>query len=238
MFLIYDTESTDMLNFKLDADHPNQARIVQIGAVLTDADLVPVRSMCRIIRPAGWTIQPGAQKAHGISLARCHDEGVAIAEAMAEFDAMWAECVTIAAFNIRWDNKFIRGERRRLGLPDGFGQKREFDVMKASSPICALPPTPAMVRAGRGKSFKTPKLIEAHTALCGAGFDDAHDALADAMATLAVLKVLRDKHGVDIAGEFPESYAAKGARPEPAPARKPSLTPHVPMAATDDFFNG
>lgn len=221
MFLVFDTESNDMLNFKLDADHPDQARIVQIAAMLVDADLhpIPERSMSMIIKPDGWKIAPGAQKAHGISLERCHDEGVLIAEAIEAFDSLVEECETLVAFNIRWDNKFIRGERRRLKRPDKFGLKREFDAMRASTDICQIPATVAMKRAGRGKSFKTPNLTQAHTILCGAAFEGAHDAMADVLATVAVMRVLRER-GVDVTGEFPKSYADQNEAQSRAPAQE------------------
>lgn len=238
MFLVFDTESNDMLNFKLDADHPQQARIVQLAAVLVDEGLNLMDEVSMIIRPDGWKIAPGAQKAHGISLQRCFDEGRPIAEAIEAFDALAESCETLVAFNIRWDNKFIRGERRRLGRPDRFGEKREFDVMKASSPICKIPATPAMVRAGRAKQHKTPNLSQAHEILCGATFDGAHDAMADVLATLNVMRVLRDKHGVDITGEIPASFKKEEGKPDLFAAPRAPAGEAPPVATGDDIFGG
>lgn len=222
MYLIFDTESTDMLKFKLPADHPEQARIVQIAGVLTDATLKPIGQMSRIIKPDGWVIQPGAQKAHGISLERCHDEGVPIAQAMDEFDSLFEKADTLCAYNLRWDNKFLRGEKRRLKRPDHFGTKREFDVMRAVVPVCKMPATVAMKRAGRGAQFKQPNLTQAHEILCGCAFEGAHDAMSDVLATLAIMVALRDNHQIDMRGEFPESYADK---PKPERALKGSVVP-------------
>lgn len=224
MFVVYDTESSDMLNFKLDADHPDQARIVQIAVALVSAEFEIIETAARIIKPDGWVIAPGAEKAHGISLERCHDEGVAIAEAIEEFDAYCDRGEVLAAFNIRWDNKFVRGERRRLGREDRFGVMREFDVMHAAKPICNIPATARMKRYGKGGGVKTPNLGEAVRILCGYELEGAHDALVDVKGTVDVMRVLHKEHGVDVTGEFPKSYAEKpqpAAPAAPVAARKP-----------------
>lgn len=226
MWLVYDVETNDMPRFNAPADAPGQARIIQLAAILTDDKLNPVAEMTRIAKPDGsWVIAPGAFGAHGISFERCQDEGVPIAAIVEQFDtfAEQAEGVdgTLVAFNIRFDNKLIRGERRRLGRADRFGLLREFDPMKESTSFCKLPPTPAMVRAGRN-NYKSPKLIEAVEVLCGYKLDGAHDAMADVRGTLDVLRWLRDHGKLDIRGLKPESIQA-GAEKSPAsraPARE------------------
>jgi len=208
-FLVFDVETNDLPDFKLPADHPQNAYIVQIGALLLDGDFNELAELDCLISPEGWRIAPGAQNAHGISLERCHAEGIPISAVMTQFDTM-ADAVaandgTLVAFNIRFDNKLVRGARRRLGRPDRFGLVREFDAMRASHNLCRLPPTAQMLKYGR-TGFKTPKLEEAHRILCGSEMSGAHDALSDVRATVNVMRALRDKHGVDIRGERPASY--------------------------------
>lgn len=207
MFLFFDTESNKMLDFKLAADHPDQARIVSIAAVLTDDALTPVGGFHCLIQPDGWAIDEEAGKVHGLTLERCARDGIQIAHAMTMFDALADRAQTLVAFNIRWDNKFIRGERRRLGREDRFGVLREFDPCRAATGPCNLPPTPAMMRAGRNYN-KTPNLSEACQILLGRPHDEAHNAMADCLATIDVTRCLRDQFGVDIRGEFPQSRAA------------------------------
>lgn len=227
MFLIFDVETNDMPQFKLPADDPKQARIIQIGAILTDANFVTMAEISRIVKPDGtWVIAPGAFGAHGISFERCQDEGVPIASIIDEFDGfadhIAREDGTMVAFNIRFDNKLVRGERRRLQREDRFGLVREFDAMKAASPLCKMPPTPAMIRAGRSNQFKTPKLAEAHKILTGEDMPGAHDALSDCKGTLAILRCLKEKHGIDVRGEKPESYVPAEQRAA-APAAAPTI---------------
>jgi DNA polymerase III epsilon subunit-like protein len=215
MFLIYDTETTSLLNFKLAADHPDQARIMQLGAILTDENLMPVASFCRLIKPWNWPkIAQEAIDTHGLTFERCMDEGVELKEVIEEFDTyadqMQAADGTSVAFNQQFDSKFIRGERRRLGREDRFGIAREFDPMKASTEICRLPH-----KSGRG-GYKFPKLAEAYRILCGAEMAGAHDALADCHATRQIMVALRDR-GVDIRGVPRESFTQPGEKPKPAP---------------------
>ncbi len=224
MFLIYDTETTSLLNFKLAADHPEQARIMQLGAILTDDKLNPMAKICRLIRPSNWPeIAKEAIATHGLTFEKCMDEGIPIESVIAEFDAFCDEMEkadgTTVAFNQQFDSKFIRGERRRLGRADRFGLAREFDPMRASVNVCRIPPTPAMVRAKR-TNFKTPNLGEAYRFFTGEEMAGAHDALADCEATLRIMVALRDKHAVDIRGVPRESIP--GIKESVAPASKPA----------------
>lgn len=205
-FLIHDVETNKMPDFRLPADHPDNARIIQIAAILLDAELNPVQIMARFIVPDGWTIDPGAEAVHGINKEMCRNQGVPIAQAIAEFDALDDQITphgTLAAYNIKFDAKLVRGERRRLGLPDRYGSTRSFDPMRAATPICKMPPTPAMIKSGRNW-YKSPRLGEAYRILLGKEMTGAHDALSDCFATLEVMKALRAA-GVDLQGDYPPS---------------------------------
>lgn len=219
MFLIYDTETTSLLNFKLAADHPEQARIMQLGVILTDADLNPITEFCWLIKPSGWPkIAQEAIDTHGLTFEKCMDEGIPIELVIREFDGLADQMEkadgTSVAFNQQFDSKFIRGERRRLGRPDRFGLAREFDPMRAAVNICKIPPTAAMLRAKR-TNFKTPNLGEAYRFFTGETMEGAHDALADCHATLSIMKHMRSMN-VDVRGVPRESFADK-PKVEPAP---------------------
>lgn len=203
-FLVFDVETNDMPNFSLRADHPSNARIIQIGAALLDAELNIIDTMNELIRPEGWTIAPGAFRAHGISLERCHSCGSWISDVVERFDALEDRITpsgTLVAYNVRFDAKLIRGERRRLSLPDRWAAVRSFDPMRAATPICALPPTEAMIRSGRNWN-KSPKLSEAFEILTGRKMESAHDAFSDVKATIEVMRALRQR-GIDLTGTYP-----------------------------------
>jgi len=205
-FLVFDVETNDLPNFKLPADHPDNARVIQIGAALLGADLNVLSTYESLVAPDGWKIAFGAFGAHGISIERCADDGLPIADVVEHFDAMEDQITphgTLVAYNIKFDAKLIRGERRRLGRPDRWAATKSFDPMRAATPICNLPPTAAMVRTGRTWP-KSPKLAEAHEILVGLKMEGAHDALSDVMATIEVMRALRDR-GIDLAGGYPPS---------------------------------
>ena len=226
MFLIYDTETTSLLNFKLAADHPDQARIMQLGFILTNENLVPVAEGCRLIKPSNWPkIAPEAIATHGLTFEKCMDEGIPIEAVIAEFDALADEMErvdgTSVAFNQQFDSKFIRGERRRLGRDDRFGRAREFDPMKAATPIVNLPPTEKMLRVGR-RNPKTPNLGEAFHFFTGEKMEGAHDALADCKATLRIMWEMKNTHKIDVRGVPRESFQpdAEKSPASRAPARE------------------
>jgi len=194
-YLIFDTETSSLARFDLAADHPDQARIVQLGAMLCDGDdFAPVAEMNAIIKPDGWVIGETAQKVHGISLERAMDEGRPIADVIEEFDALADKADVLAGYFVRFDNKLIRGERRRLGRDDRYGVLPELDIMWACKSLCPFK--------------KMPKLEEAYRFLIGREIENAHDALGDVSATHELLIHLH-QIGIDIGGKMPKSGRVK-----------------------------
>ena len=182
MIIVFDTETTGIPRWDLPADDPAQPRIVDIGAILCDQDGTEVARFESIVKPDGWTVAEGAAKVHGITTEIALEQGRPIAEVLDGFDALQNQAALIVAFNVRFDDKLLRGERRRLGRPDGFGTVPVFCCMKGATPLCKIAPTGKMVKAGFTK-FKTPKLTEAVKILLERDHKGAHRALADAIAT-------------------------------------------------------
>ena len=83
------TETTGMWNFKLHDDtHADQPHMIRLAWVLDDTDELepPNGSNCFIIKPAaGWVMEPGAERSHGISLALAKEYGSEGADALAAF---------------------------------------------------------------------------------------------------------------------------------------------------------
>lgn len=77
----------------------------------------------------------------------------------------------VVGHNVEFDRGMLIGEAKRLGSDFDFDAIRWIDTMK---------PTTEFVN---GKGGKRPKLIALHTKLFGVGFDGAHDAMADIIAT-------------------------------------------------------
>ncbi len=199
--LWYDTETTGLPLFDQPSEDPRQPHIVQFGAILVDMDTrEELETLDAIIRPDGWTVPDDVAAIHGITTERALAEGLPAADVIGQFMAMWASPfgqVVRAGFNEGFDARLVRialfrhvdeatADRWKAGLA--------IDLMKCVTPMCRLPATEKMIRAGRGKQFKSPKLSEAYEHFFGEKLEGAHSALVDARAALRI-----HWHTVDLA---------------------------------------
>jgi DNA polymerase-3 subunit epsilon len=148
--------------------------VVQLAAVLVDGACE--RAMVTLVRPEGWTIQPGAQAAHGITLARAQAEGVPIAQAIGQFDELLAQADLAVAHNVRFDRLLMDSEYLRLGRRAGW--PATFCTMVAATNIVRLP--------GNYGKYKWPTLEEAFRHFFHRSPVGAHDALADVRTCMAI----------------------------------------------------
>ena len=75
MFLFGDTETTTFPKNGNEIQN-GQARVCQLGLILTDSDGKSVAEFCSLIKPDGWEIQEGAFKVHGKSMELCDKYGL------------------------------------------------------------------------------------------------------------------------------------------------------------------
>jgi len=213
LLLFVDTETTGIPQWHLPADDPRQPRVVDLAGLLCDADGKEVGRFEAIVKPDGWTVPDEAAGIHGITTEIAFAQGRPIAEVIDGFDALLAQASMLVAFNIRFDDKLLRGERRRLGRPDGFGTTRVFCCMRAASPLCKIPPTAKMAKAGFSK-FKTPKLGEAVQILLKREHVGAHRAMADVVATKDLFFAMRENAAFMAAGADFKSNVTATPKPE------------------------
>ena len=176
-YLFCDTETS---GFKVN-------RIIQLAAILTDSNLREIACLNTLIKPDGWEIEQGAFEAHGIPIENCERFGVDIETALWLFDYLAAKADHIVCHNLRFDDGVIAGEYRRLGR---VWSKPGICTMERSRDLVKIPPTPAMVRAGR-RHFKNPTLMECHKHFFGCGFEGSHSAIEDVRATIKVFRELQ-----------------------------------------------
>ena len=182
--LFYDTETTGLPDFKAPSESAHQPHIVQLAALLVDMDTrETIQSMDVIIRPDGWTIPDEVAAVHGITTQ--HAEAVGIPERLAVemFMELWCGRTRIA-HNQQFDARIVRIALMR------YRSEEAADIWKSGSaectailatPICQIPPTAKMVKAGFNK-FKTPNLGEAYRHFTGKELENAHSAMADVLA--------------------------------------------------------
>jgi DNA polymerase-3 subunit epsilon len=188
MILCFDTETSNLVNKDLPPDHPDQARLVELGAILCDEDGTERLSLSLIVRPDGWTISPGAAAVHGITQEIAERSGVDVRLAIHAFVHLLDNATKALAFNMAFDRAVISLELIRMGesRPVEWPPEVELEcIMERAKAALNLPPTAKMKRAGRFEP-KTPNLGEAYMKLFDEELIGAHSALADARAAKRV----------------------------------------------------
>ncbi len=198
MILVFDTETTTFPSASLPANHPNQARIVQLAWVLLDDSFVERGCFNSLIRiPESVKISEGAKSKHGISEEDCARYGCTIGDASSSFYQHYLNSSVVVAHNIKFDDQLISIEHEIL-YGDKFDTESlsmkasKFCTMEAMTPICKLPFANGRCSYGNQK-YKWPSLQEAHKYCFGQTFDGAHDALADVRATARIYKWIKDR---------------------------------------------
>lgn len=182
--LFFDTETTGLPDFKAPSESAHQPHIVQLAALLVDMDTrETIQSMDVIIRPGGWTIPDEVAAVHGITTQHALDVGIPESMAVSMFMELWSGRNRVA-HNQQFDARIVRIALMR------YVDTEAADIWKEgaaectaimATPVCQLPPTAKMVRAGFNK-FKTPNLGEAYRHFTGNELVNAHSAMADVMA--------------------------------------------------------
>lgn len=187
MRLFWDCETSGLAREDLPPEHPSQPNMVQLGAKLFDAQWRCTGSIVLLIKPAGWSIEPEAERHHGISEARCSRHGVPIVAALAAFAGLAANARQLIAHNVEFDRRIVRAEIERANGSGLWWQKKAdqfFCTMEGSTPVTQLP--------GQWGSFKYPSLEEAHRHFFPAEpFETQHDAEEDLNASVRIFRELQ-----------------------------------------------
>lgn len=199
--IAYDTETTGLPDWHQPSDAPQQPHLVQLAAHLVDLDNRKIlQSMDVIVRPEGWVIPDEVAAVHGITTEKAMDLGIPEPVAVDMFLALWSSRLRIA-HNESFDARILRIAMKRYADPrhpallpplsDEWKAGRAECTAKLATPICALPPTEKM-KAARRLHHKTPNLTEAYRHFTGKELENAHSAIADVNACLAVYWAIQD----------------------------------------------
>ena len=228
--LIFDTETSGFpKNWHASpTDVGAWPRVVQISWVMCDTELRELRGYRTLIRPDGWSIDPEAQRVHGISAEQAARDGMAIADMLRAFAADLEACSLVVAHNLEFDEAVMTAEFIRAGIPHHFGDRRGFCTMKGTVDLCRIEP---MMRG----HYKYPKLAELHEVVTGTKLVGAHDSMADVQAIVRCLRVLKDR------GMLQFEVVPRGVDPDAraTPAREkgrgPILATEIPAASRERF---
>jgi DNA polymerase-3 subunit epsilon len=197
----YDFETTGFPLWKKPTSDPGQPHIVQVASVLVDADTRNVvSSVEHIAKPEGWEIPDKVAEIHGITTEYAIKVGVPETILMANVFMHF----TMAAFRIGhnepFDARIMRIALKRFGdeeTSEAWKAGKAECTQKMATPIVKAPPTQKMLDAGR-KGNKTANLGEAYEHFFGERFEDAHTAMADVNATIAVYFAIIDQATIEV----------------------------------------
>lgn len=186
--LFFDTETSDLINFKARDTDPSQPWVVQLAAILSTEERI-ISSMNMTIQSKGLPMSKGAQETHGISVEFADNYGHEPEDAFNIFVTLCNKADLLVAHNKSFDFRLIAIMAKRINskpnnlnyevLPvlDNIKEIPSVCTMMSTTKLCQLP-----YPSGKAGN-KWPKLTELHMFLFGEEFDGAHDALADVMAT-------------------------------------------------------
>lgn len=197
----FDTESTDLFRGKKPYDLSQYRKWPAMAAYcgkLVAEDGTITRSYSQLIKlPKGVYFSSGAAAVNKLTWERCNDEGVLLSEAL---DAHWemTKCAKLqVGFCTQFDLDMIHTNCFRAVAecgwvpPSAFEQCDWIDLQKYATSVCALPPTEAMIKAGR-LGPKPPKLSEAMQALFGEVHANAHTAEGDVDACILLHRKIKE----------------------------------------------
>lgn len=184
MYIVVDTESTGLFDYKMPADAEGQPRMAEIAILFVDAALEIEREYRALIKPDGWIMPPETAEIHGLTQAILMEKGLPVREALDVYNEAIAEGRVMAAHNSQHDAKMLRAELRRAGLPDQFEAAPNLCTMRTLTDVCKIP------YANGRKGYKFPKLSEA-CEFFGIEQQAQHSAYSDAMDCLQLMRRMK-----------------------------------------------
>lgn len=182
-FCFFDTETSDMIKFKLPNSDPSQPWICQVAAVVMDETQRPLHQMCFIVHSHGLPMSPEAADVHKISIELCDSVGIQSGAAFGMLLNLFDASRTLVAHNAQFDLRMLKIVAHRIhedahtDLEALLADRPVICTMQRTTKFCQLP-----FPSGRN-GYKWPKLEELYYKLFGTHMEHAHDALGDVRAT-------------------------------------------------------
>ena len=191
MYLFFDTETTGLpkdynASFK---DVDNWPRIIQLAWAVFNSEGKCFKKSETLILPDGWVIpNEDFWIYNGLTQDESLKNGKPIKGALEQFIIEVDDNTHLIAHNMKFDLNIVAAEMFRLGIKSS-GKINKICTMQSTIDLLKLP----------GKyGFKYPKLEELHNHLFNEGFDGAHDALNDVMATAKCFFELKKRNQITI----------------------------------------
>lgn len=184
-FLIIDTETNGLMDYKRPADAPGQPRVAEFAGILVDDKGEVEAEWQRYIRPPEdadgfeWSMSDETTAVNKITQQMLVEQGTSIDVVLDFYATMILSGRTVVAFGAQYDCKMMRAEFRRAGQDDLFERTPNICLMRECR-TWAKTLGRDIVKAG-GSNKGWPKLTDLAT-FCGVPFDETelHGALPDA----------------------------------------------------------
>lgn len=173
--LVYDTETNGFPSFKLDADSPGQAHLVELGMLLVDSTSGKILKTSRQLVNENFEISEKLTAIHGITKQMCKANGEYLFAVVQKFKSWALTADRVVSHNAKFDLKMM-----------------QISLLNANcsfTPISKLDHFCTMLTARRVLGFA--KLESVYKSLVDPnGFESAHTAVADATACAKVMFAL------------------------------------------------
>jgi DNA polymerase III epsilon subunit-like protein len=193
-YLVFDTETTGLLQFDRPDDAPDQPRLASYALLFVDDDLRVTDTHYGLVSPKGWAMPAEAERVNGLTTEMLEVAGDDVWVPIHFFREAIDDCRILVAHNLEFDRRIMRGEMLRLDWPGVERIPSGLCTMRALTKACAIP-RPC------GGGYKWPKLHEAVSILLARELHGAHGALADAMGCLDLLRWMKAQGIIPQMGE-------------------------------------
>ena len=188
MYLVLDTETSGLFNFKLPANDPSQPRLASIAMLSVDNSFNIVSACYGLIKPLGWAMTDGATRCNGLTDEMLYRYGANVSDSLNMYtDSIKKGCIVVS-FNAQFDLKVMRSELRRAEMDDLFTETKNLCLMRLYTDICKMP------YKTKREGYKFPKLSEACQSV-GIPFTETHNALADTMPLVELMRRYKELSG-------------------------------------------
>lgn len=187
-YIVVDVETSGLYIYKNadgtphPADAPDQPRLAELAIIFCDDNFNVEREWQAYVQPDGWEMSPEATAINGITTEKLRDLGTAATVVLGFYHDAIRDGRIVVAHNAQFDLKSLRGEARRLGLPDLFEETLNVCTMRS-----AMKMVPKVKKLNGKGGF--PGLVDVAAHL-GIAHPVTHSALDDARTTVLVAKAL------------------------------------------------
>ncbi len=180
-YLVIDTETSGLFDFKKPADDPSQPRLASLAMIWADAEGRETDRMQLYVKPDGWEMTAEASAVNGLTTEFLEENGVPIDLVLDIYSRNVRFDLVVAAFNAQFDCKMMRGELRRAGRDDLFTVTKNTCLMRGLKPYAA-----------QGLAIKNGAFVKLSVACEFFGIHNTspHSAMADAKAAQELLEIL------------------------------------------------